>query len=351
MIGGYLIVYSKGEILIARNPIILGRQSIILNARKPIINRIPIILKPKNFRKINFNAKKYEGLTEHQKLELMSISHLGQAAVDRKLERFKDTRSYKFTFDELDCLNNFVSYYENLVCKSTGAISYSALSNAHYKKRSRNWKSLWKAYLLCKNNGWDYKIYLEAQFESVANWTTKVRYPLPNTLYSERAIAAYKAYLYRNEESYKSEGYDIRAISKNVGTYEEECEKKIKESVELIKKDIDYYMKNMSDLFSGLSESEAKIAYKSKVILDRWQDLSDEYLSSLSDFLIYVGDKSEYLVGIQLRLTNIEALQNTMAKVRLIMSIVRKVEKSVGIPTKTDFSLVETIESSTQELW
>ncbi|MBR2492220.1 MAG: hypothetical protein IKB64_01970, partial [Paludibacteraceae bacterium] len=86
-------------------------------------------------------------------------------------------------------------------------------------------------------------------------------------------------------------------------------------------------------------------------ILDRWQDLSDEYLSSLSDFLIYVGDKSEYLVGIQLRLTNIETLQNTMVKVRLIMSIVKKVEKYVGIPTKTDFSLVETMESSVQELW
>lgn len=342
---------SNSENFVIRTPIIIGRNPIVLNARKPIISRNPIILNPKNFRKINFNAKKYEGLTEHQKMELMSIAHLGQAVIDKKLERFKDTRSYKFTADEIDCLNNFVPYYENLVCKATGAISHSALSNAQYKKRSKHWKSLWKTYLLCKNNGWDYRIYLEAQFESVANWTTKVRYPVPNTLYSERAIAAYKAYLYRNEESYKSEGYDIRAISKNVGTYEEECEKKIKESVELIKKDMEYYMKNMPDLFSHLPESKARIAYKSKVILDRWQDLSDEYLSSLSDFLIYVGDKSEYLVGIQLRLTNIETLQNTMAKVRLIMSIVKKVEKYVGIPTKTDFSLVETMESSVQELW
>lgn len=337
--------------IIRRVPIIIGREPIVINARKPIISRSPIILNPKNFRKINFNAKKYGGLTEHQKMELMGVAHLGQAVIDKKLERFKDTKSYKFTADEFDCLNNFVPYYENLVCKATDAISYSVLSNAHYKKRSRNWKPLWKTYLLCKNNGWDYRIYLEAQFESVANWTTKVRYPVPNTLYSERAIAAYKAYLYRNEESYKSEGYDIRAISKNVGTYEEECEKKIKESAELIKKDMEYYMKNMPDLFSSLPESKAKIAYKSKVILDRWQDLSDEYLSSLPDFLIYIGDKSEYLVGIQLRLTNIETLQNTMVKVRLIMSIAKKVEKYVGIPTKTDFSLVDTVDYSVQELW
>ena len=86
---------SKCEILVVRSPIIFGRQPIILNLRKPIINRNPIILKPKNFRKINFNAKKYEGLTEHQKVELMSIAHLGQSVVDKKLERFKDTKSYK----------------------------------------------------------------------------------------------------------------------------------------------------------------------------------------------------------------------------------------------------------------
>ena len=329
----------------------MGREPIVLNARKPIISRNPIILNPKNFRKINFNAKKYEGLTEHQKMELMSIAHLGQTVIDKKLERFKNTRSYKFTADEIDCLNNFIPYYENLVCKATGAIRYSVLSNAQYKKCSKHWKSLWKTYLLCKNNGWDYRIYLEAQFESVANWTTKVRYPVPNTLYSERAVAAYKAYLYRNEKSYKSEGYDIRAISKNVGTYEEECEKKIRESAELIKKDMEYYMKNMPNLFVHLPESKVRVAYKSKVILDRWQDLSDEYLSSLPDFLIYVGDKSEYLAGIQLRLANIETLQNTMAKVRLITPIVSKVEKYVGIPTRTDLSLVKTMESSVQELW
>ena len=339
---------SDNEIL-TRIPIIVGRKPIVLNGRKPIISRNPIIMTTRNFRKINFSAKKYDGLTEHQKMELMSIAHLGQSVIDKKLERFRDTQSYKFTADEVDCLNNFVPYYENLVCKATGAISHSALSNAQYKKRSKNWKSLWKTYLLCKNNGWDYRIYLEAQFESVANWTVKVRYPVPNTLYSDRAIAAYKAYLYRNEESYKAEGYDIKAISKNVGTYEEECEKKIRESAELIKKDLEYYMKNLPDLFSSLPEHKARIAYKSKVILDRWQDLSDEYLSSLPDFLIYIGDKSEYLVGIQLRLISIETLQNTMAKVRMIMSIAKKVEKCVGIPTKTDFSLVEKLESSVQE--
>lgn len=336
---------------VVRTPIMIGREPIVLHARKPIINRNPIILNPKNFRRINFNAKKYEGLTEHQKMELMGVAHLGQSVIDRKLERFKDIESYKFTPDELDCLNNFVPYYENLVCKATNAISFCSLTNAQYKKRSRNWKSLWKTYLLCKNNNWDYKIYLEAQFESVSNWTTKVRYPVPNTLYSERAIAAYKAYLYRNEESYKSEGYDIRAVSKNVGTYEEECEKNIKKSAELIKKDIEYYMKNMPDLFSHLPENKVKIAYKSKVILDRWQDLSDEYLASLSDFLIYIGDKSEYLDGIQLKLNDIETLQNTMVKVRLILSIAKKVEKYVGIPIKTDFSLVNSMESSVQELW
>lgn len=335
-----------------RTPIILGvRSPILISARIPIINRNPIILNVKNFRKINFNAKKYEGLTEHQKMELMSVSHLGQAIVDKKLERFKDTKSHKFTADELDCLNNFITYYENLVCKATGTMYYYALSNAQFKKRSKNWKPLWKTYLLCKENNWDYKIYLEAQFESVANWKTKVKYPAPNTLYSERAKSAYKSYLYRNEKSYKDEGYDIKAISKNVGTYEEECEKKIKESVYLVKKDMEYYMKYMPDLFNYLPEYKKQIAYKSKVIMDRWQDLSDEYLASLSDFLIYVGDKSEYLVGIQLRLNTIETLQNTMMKVRMLVSLSKKVEKSVGIPVKTDFSLIEKADSPVQELW
>ena len=62
---------SNSENFVIRTPIIIGRNPIVLNARKPIISRNPIILNPKNFRKINFNAKKYEGLTEHQKMELI----------------------------------------------------------------------------------------------------------------------------------------------------------------------------------------------------------------------------------------------------------------------------------------
>ena len=224
---------------------------------------------------------------------------------------------------------------------------HTSLNNAQYKKRSKYWNSFWQTYLLCKNNGWDYKIYLEAQFESVANWESdKAKYPLPNMLYSERAIAAYKAYLYRNEESYQREGYDIRAISKNVGSFEEESEKKIKSSVEMLCKDMLYYLKNMPELFVG--SKNIRVACKSKVIMDRWSDFSDEYLATLDGFMEFIGDKSEYLVNLQLKLENIESIRDNEPKVKILKSIARTAENSLKIPNKIDF----TVSSMTvQELW
>ena len=94
---------------IKRIPII-ERIPIVLQSRTPVIIRRPILsaTSVSKVRKINFNAKKYAGLTESQKQELLSISHLGQAVIDRKLERFKDTKSLRFTSDETDCLENFI---------------------------------------------------------------------------------------------------------------------------------------------------------------------------------------------------------------------------------------------------
>lgn len=337
-----------------RQPIFGTREPIILNMRQAIFNRIPVILGTK-VRKINFNAKKYQGLTDNQLKELMSVAHLGQKFVDTKLERFKDIQFAKFSDDELDCLDNFIPYYENLICKQLGIVSFNLLNNAQYKKRSRNWKSLWKTFLLCKERGWDYKVFLDSQFESFANWqqATTYKYPLPNMLYSERAIAAFEAYIYRNEISYQKEGYDIKARAKNVGTFAEEVEKKVWQDVKVIQRDISYWNQTSSEIFENVPSKSLLMAQKTKAIADHWQhDLSPEYLSAIPDIMDYIGDKSEYVSKVQLKIDQIESYQNNMSVVRKIYQIVKSIEQKAHLSSAVNLlELDEILGVTTEELW
>lgn len=345
---------KNGEGEVMRQPIYFSRYS-ICGQRTPIINRTPIILKHKKLRSINFNANKYKGLTEGEKLELLSVAHLGSTVIESKLDRLKNLRLTKFTEQELDCINNFVPYYENLICSATGSISYKLLTS-QYQKKSRHWKSLWKIYSLCIENGWDYKVYLDSQFESFSNWAASDNYkwPLPNMLWSERALKAFEAYIYRNETSYQNEGIDIKVKPKSVGTFQQEVEKKIQFALEIISTDLAYWSKHPMSLFDSVPPKNLAKVQKAKSIADHWvSDLPVEYLASIPEFLEFVGDKENYVPSLHKKLDLVEELQNNMPKMRVIIQVVKSKETSNNMPKTLDLTKLEEVLSTEEpvELW
>jgi len=355
--------YSRKEDEIMRNPIvslrfpIVGLRSAITGIRSPIINRVPVkLFANKSSRQINFTAKKYEGLTESQKNELLRVSQFGQKFIDKKLEWFKDIKSVVFTEDELDCLENMVPYYENLICKHCNLLSYPLLTNSQYKKRSKNWTPLWKTYSLCKEHNWSFKIYLDSQFESYSNWGSKnlVKFPLPNMLYSERAVKAYEAYVYRNEGAYQRIGRNIRAKAKNTGNFKEEIERNIERAVLLISTDLLYWSKKTCDLFDNISgNTDIDSIKKSKSIIDHWNyDLPEEYLAATPNFICYIGDEQEYVESIQKKIHRVKEIQDNPIKMKIINETISKIERNKSIPRTFDLLKMDKVfEMNTQELW
>lgn len=350
--------YDGDSMEIVRIPIIFeDRKQMIehpierepfIGIRKPIIERVPIISK-RTTRKINFNAKKYRGLTDSQKHEIEQIAHLGQRVIDRKLERFKDIQSKVYTEDELDCLYEFVPYYENLICEHCGIIEYSLLNNKRFPKRSKNWTALYKVFTLCKEKGWDYKIYLESQFKSYKNWgadsKATVKYPAPNMLYSERAIVAYESYIYDNQTSYQNEGYDIKAQSNNVGDYKQQVTKRIEKSIRAVLRDMKSWTSKYCTLFDNVDTEKYDLVsvMKTKSIFDRWDDPDIpciEYLSQVPDILDLVNSKRGISDGIDSKILDLESLLGNSVKMEIVSEVVKSLEKKHKMP---DFMSVSEI--------
>lgn len=353
--------YDGDSMEIVRIPIIFeDRKQMIehpierepfIGIRKPIIERVPIISK-RTTRKINFNAKKYRGLTDSQKHEIEQIAHLGQRVIDRKLERFKDIQSKVYTEDELDCLYEFVPYYENLICEHCGIIEYSLLNNKRFPKRSKNWTALYKVFTLCKEKGWDYKIYLESQFKSYKNWgadsKATVKYPAPNMLYSERAIVAYESYIYDNQTSYQNEGYDIKAQSNNVGDYKQQVTKRVEKSIRAVLRDMKSWTSKYCTLFNNVDTEKYDLVsvMKTKSIFDRWDDPDIpciEYLSQVPDILDLVNSKRGISDGIDSKILDLESLLGNSVKMEIVSEVVKSLEKKHKMPDFVSVSEIPNI--------
>lgn len=337
-------------ILKARSAIILdNRVPIQLDNRCPIITRAPILLFGNKGKKqhlcINISAPKYDWLTEAQKAELLAIAHMGKKVVEVKLNRFKHQMLAQFTDEELDCLNNLVPYYENLVCSKTGRIEYQLLTNV-VKKASPYWSQVWKIYCLCKERGWDYRVYLDSQFEGFANWAASKRYkwPLPSMLYSDRAIAAFEGYIYRNQTAYQREGHNIKVTPKNVGNFREEIAKAIQKAIEAISRDLKHWKHYPMPIFKTVPEKRRHQLEKAKSIVDHWMDsMPVEYLAAVPEILEYIGEPNEYLPTIQAKIAEVEALQNNMAKMRIILPAVKEAELKAGLPVTANLMELQAI--------
>jgi hypothetical protein len=286
----YFVTY-----LIEQNEVDAAMKSVkiqripITNLRTPLVGlREPVFIsdinkrikKQLNGRKINFSAKKYEGLTDYEKLRLERAARYGQNRVDSVLRQIRKQAYADLTQFEMDCIDNFVPYYENLICKLTGRVEYKLLNNSKYKKSSRLWTPLFKIYMLCKDNNWDWRLYLESQFYSFQYWENRgnFSFPPPNMLYTTRAKISFENYLYDKETSYQNEGWDVTAKSQNIGTYAEEVEKSLRCSYNLLGDYIRLTLKS-SKLFRKVDKSRDDLdnLLLTKAVELKWDVLCVEF--------------------------------------------------------------------------
>jgi hypothetical protein len=91
-------------------------------------------------------------------------------------------------------LFEIVKYYNENVAILYGSVGFNSLPK-RYPWAHRNFKFFLEVYNLMKEFNWNYKQYIDAQFERAAKTAKMNRRPYPNQLCSSTAISYYCALL------------------------------------------------------------------------------------------------------------------------------------------------------------
>lgn len=295
------------------------------------------ISKQLNGRKLNFNAKKYAGLTDYEKMRLQRAARYGHNKVDAILRQIRKQAYADPSQLEMDCIDNFVPYYENLICKLTGRVEYNLLENSIYKKSSRLWTPLFKIYMLCKENNWDWRVYLESQFYSFQYWEHKgnFSFPPPNMLYTERAKISFENYLYDKETSYQNEGWDITAKSQNIGTYAEEVEKSLRCSYNMLE---DYVRLTLKSTYNKLfrkvdkTRDDIESLYLTKAVENKWDSLCAEFWTIVPGILEFTDEMYGNFESIDKQIDLMKSIMADVRKMEVIRECWKKLKDEYNIP-------------------
>lgn len=113
-----------------------------------------------------------------------------------------------------------VEYYEHRCRKAINSPKFRALSKDF--RNHKNWKFFVQIYELCKENKWDYRVYIDAQFDRLQFWKHKQPYPYANQFTSEGAQKYYQYYVKDYKEKYSVTGQIKVKPAETVMSYDEE---------------------------------------------------------------------------------------------------------------------------------
>ena len=219
-----------------------------------------------------------------------------------------------------------VEYYEYKCRKALHSTGYRAIGK-HFRE-SKNWKFFTRIYDMCKEHKWNYKIYIDAQFDRVKYWNThKQAYPYPNQFTSEGAQKYFHSYIKNYKESYSVDGsIKVKPV--------DEVKSVKAEIIDVVAKDclaIQNFIKRTAKqrCFRDLTEQERKMLY----IRDHYPGLSAQYLSHISWILQYLNmiphDTCPWMKEL---IEHITKIQNTPKLVAFTKDVVQKTEKMLNLP-------------------
>lgn len=234
--------------------------------------------------------------------------------------KLKSLQNVKTAYDrEVIKIADYYDYKCRSVLYSTG---FRCLSKDF--RNHKNWKFLERIYELCKNKGWDYRIYIDSQFDRCKYWNRKQKYPYLNQFNSENAIKYYTKYVKDYEESssvtksVKIKPQKIKSVNdKIIGEIMKDCE-----SIS------DYILKaKTKKVNEGLSDQQIKMIY----ISDHWMNLSASYLSTIPWFIRYLSYMPEEKIITELK-SEIESIQSSKKMSEVTSNIVTSIEEKMSIP-------------------
>jgi len=216
-------------------------------------------------------------------------------------------------------------HYDMLVSKHANRSFHRSLPKED-KTEGKHWKSFMKLYDLCKEKGWDPKLFLEVQFTKAKRHWKKVRYPFPNMLCSENAQKSFERHQLEYKEKYKNERFGAE---------------KAQETISLDKRIIKEIMHTASFLpmyTHGDTDRDRQEA-KAIRIFDAWEECSPFYLWSIPWFDRLLKEQAEmYPDNKKIKETQeLFAMINKSKRIqKVILAAVEVVERKYDIPKNID---------------
>lgn len=213
-------------------------------------------------------------------------------------------------------------YYEYKCRQAIHSTGFKALGKDF--RNHKNWKFLERIHNLCSEKGWDYKIYIDAQFDRVKYWIRPQKYPYLNQFNSEGAIKYYLNYVKDIQEKTTITG-DAKVKSEKVKSVNQQIIDDVIKDCEGIAEYIEKAKKRRNN--KDLTPEQLKMLYLS----DHWMGLSISYLASIPWFLTYLNQFPDETFVVALK-EDIQVVQKSRKLFETIIDIVSKVEKQMEIP-------------------
>ncbi|UPI11439.1 DNA binding protein [Bacillus phage YungSlug] len=217
---GYLIVDNflrvKSVNRMTLSSKVFGKIREVMNPKK-LPNRIQVEAK-KQLRKLQEgkeNVRQYNISPDLMKEGDEAVAKYFSAVAKEEM-KIKSERMVPMNIEEIAKQHGFslthtdkqimavAEYYSRLVAIKISKARYNALSTKD-PKGHKNWVHFTRVHNICKENEWDFRLYLEIQFERVKYFKMKTKFPYVTTLYSEKAQNFFKMKLKDREETYATD--------------------------------------------------------------------------------------------------------------------------------------------------
>lgn len=205
-------IEESGESMIKREAIKVKRTAIVI----PRIKRTPI--------KIQRIPVKLTAIEKKSLKNNEVVASAAEALVQKGILAGRDRNILQLG-----------EYYNYLTRKVLNINGYRSLGNE--PKKHKNWLQFSRVLDLCEEKGWDYRLYLEAQFDRASFWAkTKYRSNMPfaNQLYSKGAQEYYLKYVEFKADSVYQDSRKIKPNHSIPKTVRQEITEDIKHGLEIL---------------------------------------------------------------------------------------------------------------------
>ena len=298
--------------------------------RVPILNvkRVPITVIRTPILSSNLDNKNYEVSSTIDLKNIIRTPVFGGKILDGV-----SLKIIMSAFDKREELKNVITPYERHVLKLVDYYEFRCRKAIHSSgfraigknfRDSRNWKFFTRIYDLCEENNWDYKIYIDAQFDRVKHWSRKQQYPFANQFTSDGAQKYYFSYLRDQKENY-SVGIERKVKSQKIVSVADEIATAVVKDCTTIQSYIERAKKRRNN--KDLTEEQLKLLFLS----DNWMTLSAYYLSAIpwiEEWMAQFPDET-FLVDLK---ADVKKLRSSNKMMKTTNTIVYQIEQALGVP-------------------